>query len=126
MVEKIESIREWAHKRQKTLASLGMCAAALLLAYHVFSGSNGIKVYTQKHAENKALQQELEQLKKENEDLSQRVKALKSDPETIEKEAREQLRYAKPGEVIYVMPEQKQAMPPANATAEKKDAGHRP
>jgi cell division protein FtsB len=31
---------------------------------------------------------------------------LKSDPKAIEKEAREQLRYAKPGEVIYLLPEQ--------------------
>lgn len=119
MIEKFESIRNWAQKRQKTLASVAMFAVALLLAYHVFTGSNGIKVYSQKRAENQVLQQELEQLKKDNDDLSRRVRALKSDPDTIEKEAREQLRYVKPGEVIYIRPEQKQAAPPANATAEK-------
>jgi len=115
----MESGREWARKRQRKIASIAICAAAVLLAYHVFTGSNGIRVYTQKRAENRALQQELDQLKKENEDLTKRVKALKSDPETIEKEAREQLRYAKPGEVIYMMPEQKQVVPP-NATAQQK------
>jgi cell division protein FtsB len=122
VIERLETIREWARERQKTLASIGMCVIALLLAYHVFTGSNGIKVYTQKQSENQALQRELDDLKKENDDLSRRVKALKSDPGTIEKEAREQLRYAKPGEVIYVMPEQKQARPPANATAERQNS----
>jgi cell division protein FtsB len=96
-----------------------------LLAYHVFAGTNGIRVYFQKKAENRTLQQELDKLKEENEDLNRRVKALKSDPQTIEKEAREQLKYAKPGEVIYVMPEQKAATPPANATAQKEAAPKR-
>ncbi len=42
----------------------------------------------------------------ENRRLDAEIKALKSDPKAIEKEAREQLRYAKPGEVIYLLPEQ--------------------
>lgn len=119
MMERVESAREWARTRQRTIASVVICVFAVFLAYHVFTGSNGIHVYTQKRVENRALQQELEQLRKENEDLTQRVKALKSDPETIEKEAREQLRYAKPGEVIFTLPEQKPTVPP-NATAQQK------
>ena len=96
-----------------------MCVLALLIGYHVLSGSNGIKVYLKKRAENKALHEEIEKLQHENDGLSQRVKALKTDPQTIEKEAREQLKYARPGEVIYVAPQQKPAVPPANATAKK-------
>ncbi len=103
-----------------------MILIAVLLAYHVFAGTNGIGVYFKKQDENRALQQELDQLRKENEDLNHRVKALKSDPQTIEKEAREQLKYAKPGEVIYVMPEQKAAAPPANATAQKEATPKKP
>lgn len=118
-VERVESVREWVRLRQKTLASAAMILIAVLLAYHVFAGTNGISVYFKKKAENRTLQQELDQLRKESEDLNRRVKALRSDPQTIEKEAREQLKYAKPGEVIYVMPEPKPPMPPANATAQK-------
>lgn len=115
-----ESAREWAQKRRRTLASVAMCLAAVLLAYHVFTGSNGIKAYFHKRAENRALQQEIEKLKAENDDLAKRVRSLKSDPQTIEKEAREQLKYARPGEVIYVLPEQKQiATPPATAQQKK-------
>lgn len=119
MTKRVESAIEWARTRQRTIASVAICAIAVFLAYHVFTGSNGIQVYTQKRSENRALQQELDQLKKENEDLTQRVRALKSDPGTIEKEAREQLRYAKPGEIVFTLPEQKQAIPP-NATAQQK------
>jgi cell division protein FtsB len=98
-----------------------MCLLALLLAYHVFSGSNGIKMYVQKKKENRGLQQDIEQLRRENDELADSVRSLKSNPQTIEKEAREQLKYAKPGEVIYVLPEQA-SKPPANATAQQHDA----
>jgi cell division protein FtsB len=52
--------------------------------------------------------------------LDAEIKALKSDPKAIEKEAREQLRYAKPGEVIYLLPEQRgpQTAPPPPQSAQ--------
>jgi cell division protein FtsB len=126
VAEKLEDVREQARRRQKTLASVAMIVIAVLLAYHVFAGTNGISVFFKKRAENQALQQELDQLRKENEELNGRVKALKSDPKTIEKEAREQLKYAKPGEVVFVRPDQKPATPPANATAQKEPAPKKP
>jgi cell division protein FtsB len=52
------------------------------------------------------LQQEIERLDKDKQRMDLEIQALKSDPRAIEKEAREQLRYAKPGEVIYLLPEQ--------------------
>lgn len=125
-IEKFEDVKEQARRRKKMLASGAMVLVAALLAYHIFAGTNGINVYFKKKAENKALQQDLDQLRQENEDLNRRVKALKSDPQTIEKEAREQLKYAKPGEVIYVMPEQKKLAPPPNATAKKDAAPRKP
>ena len=62
--------------------------------------------YRQKKAEYQKLQQDLKRMDEENRRLDAEIKALKSDPKAIEKEAREQLRYAKPGEVIYLLPEQ--------------------
>jgi len=120
MIERAEQIREWVRRRQKTLASVGICLMASVMAYHVFTANNGIKVYFHKRTENRALQKEIEQLKSENEQLGKRVSALKSDPQTIEKEAREQLKYAKPGEVVYITPDPPQAQVPASATAQKK------
>ena len=40
--------------------------------------------------------------------MRQQVQRLQSDPEAIEREAREKLHYAKPGEVIVAMPAQPQ------------------
>ena len=51
----------------------------------------------------------MRQLQQENEALERRVRALQqADPRVIEREAREQLRYAKPGEVVLVLPEERQ------------------
>ena len=67
------------------------------------------------------LQGELQKLNSENAALQKDVKALKSDKSAIEREAREQLHYTRPGEVVYVMPQAKApgGNPPAINTAEK-------
>jgi cell division protein FtsB len=68
-------------------------------------GANGMVVYRQKKAEYQSLQKEIDSLQKENDRYTQQVKSLQQpDPNTIEKEAREQLHYARPGEVVYVAP----------------------
>ena len=105
--------------RRKIATGAVLCLAALV-AYHAIFGENGMVVYEKKRAELKTVNAEVERYEQENQKLSDQIKALKSDPKAIEKEAREQLRYARPGEVIYLLPGQKRTdTPPANATAEK-------
>ena len=82
-------------------------------------GPNGMVVYRQKKAEYQVLQKEVENLQKENDSATDEVKALKEDPKTIEKEAREQLHYAKPGEVIYVAPAPAPQQHPTTNSARK-------
>jgi len=111
-------LREFAEKlvQWRTLlatAVIGVVAAFLFA--HVLAGNNGWVSYRQKQAEYQKLQQEVLRIDEENKRLDEEIKRLKSDPKAIEKEAREQLRYAKPGEVIYLMPEprgQQPAQPP--------------
>jgi cell division protein FtsB len=79
-------------------------ALALLVTWHVIYGRHGVSVWQQKRAEDRALQQEIKSLQQENEQMRQQVQRLQSDPEEIEREAREKLHYAKPGEVIVSMP----------------------
>jgi cell division protein FtsB len=86
---------------------------ALLLTWHVIHGQHGLSVWMQKRAEDRALQQEIKDLQQENAQMRQQVQRLNSDPEAIEREAREKLHYAKPGEVIYALQPQGQAQPPA-------------
>ncbi len=47
--------------------------------------------------------------------MRQQIDHLNSDPDAIEREAREKLHYAKPGEVIYTLPDQPQAQQPPQA-----------
>ena len=111
---------EWFYGSRRKLATLAVALLALQVAWHVIFGANGAVVYQQKRTELHKLQQESWQVQQENQQLQQRIQDLKSDPKTIEKEAREQLRYARPGEVIYTVPGPPAPQPPANATAQKR------
>jgi cell division protein FtsB len=84
---------------------------ALLVTWHVIHGQHGLSVWEQKRAEDRALQREIQQLQQENAEMRKQVERLQSDPDAIEREAREKLHYAKPGEVIYVLPEKPQTQP---------------
>ena len=50
------------------------------------------------------MDRQIKALQQQNGGMEQEIKALKNDPKTIEKEARERLRYARPGEVVYTLP----------------------
>ena len=92
---------------------------AIWLFFHVVLGANGMVVYRQKRAEYQSLHQEIDSLQKENDRYTEHVKALQSDPKTIEKEAREQLHYTRPGEVVYVAPAPPPPQPAPSAAARK-------
>jgi cell division protein FtsB len=82
-------------------------AAALLalgLGYHVVFGQNGLTVYQQKRQDAQTLERQLHSLQKENDQLKGHVERLQNDPNAIEHQAREELHYTRPGEVIYTLP----------------------
>jgi len=114
----IGRISDWFYRTRRKLATGAIFALAVLLGLHVVFGANGFLAYQKKRAEYRALEKDVEKVQKENDELAQRINALKSDPATIEKEAREQLRYARPGEVIYTYPNPPQR--PAPPVAAKK------
>jgi len=92
---------------------------ASLLFVHVMLGANGMIVYKQKRMEYESLQRRIVQEKKENELYAQKIQGLKTDEKAIEKEAREQLRYLRPGEYVYVPAAAANPAPPANHSAKK-------
>ena len=101
---------------RRRLGTVAAFAVALLLAWHVVNGRNGLTSWQKKRVENKSLAIEVEQLTQENARLAQHVDRLRSDPGAIEHEARERLHYARPNEIIYALPEtQKTAKAPATA-----------
>ena len=99
-----ERILEAAARVWRPAGSVLAVALALLLTWHVVSGKHGLSVWQQKRGEDKQLRNEIDVLQQENARLRERIEKLKSDPHAIEREAREKLHYAKPGEVIYTLP----------------------
>ena len=82
-------------------------AAALLalgMGYHVIFGQNGLTVYQQKRQDAQTLDRQLHSLQRENDLLKGHVDRLQNDPNAIEHQARQELHYARPGEVIYTLP----------------------
>jgi cell division protein FtsB len=77
---------------------------ALSMGYHVIFGQNGLTVYQQKRQDTQSLEHQLHSLQRENDLLKGHVERLKSDPNAIEHQAREELHYTRPGEVIYTLP----------------------
>src|SRR5262245_38996271 len=105
----LSQIRFWFHKSRRKLATAGVGVLILLLAYHVIFGANGALVYAGKRAEYQGLDKEIQQLQQDNERLNQNIHRLKTDPQMIEKEAREQLKYTRPGEIVFTLPEDQKA-----------------
>jgi cell division protein FtsB len=90
-------------RRKAATAAAGLLA--LGVGYHVICGANGLTAYEQKRHDTQRLNQEMQQLQHENDLLTDHVARLQSDSNAIEQQAREQLRYTRPGEVIYALPD---------------------
>ena len=89
---------------RRRVATVAASVLAVALGYHVVFGQNGLTAYQQKRHDARLLQQQLEHLKEENEGLQGHVQRLEDDPGAIEHQAREELHYARPGEVIVALP----------------------
>jgi cell division protein FtsB len=102
--QSLHSTLERMSAGRRRTATLTAAALALGVGYHVIFGANGLFVYRNKRQETKLLNRQMMELTHENEQLRGHVQRLQSDPGAIEHQAREQLHYARPGEVIYTLP----------------------
>jgi cell division protein FtsB len=102
---------------RRRIATVAVIVLAASLFVHVMFGANGMVVYKQKRAEYQELHKQIVRVQEDNDRYTQQIQGLKTDQTAIEKEAREQLGYAKPGEYVYVPP--KPAPVPANHSAKK-------
>src|SRR4029077_13539584 len=110
-------LRIYALRRR--VATAAVFALTFWLFVHITFGANGMVVYRQKRAEHKELEKQIEQLHQENGRYGQRIQALKSDQSAIEKEACEQLHYARPGEYVVISPAAQNRPLPTNHSAKK-------
>jgi cell division protein FtsB len=114
-VERTRPVWSWFALEWRRLGTAGALILIAILLLHAMFGANGMVVYRQKRSEMQSLQSEVDRLQKENDLHADQIRSLKSDPAAIEKEAREQLRYVKPGEYIYVSPDASQKPPSGRA-----------
>ena len=89
---------------RRKVATVAAAVLAVGVGYHVIAGANGLTAFERKRQETRRLNQEMVELQRENDRLKDHVQRLQSDPNAIEQQAREELRYTKPGEVIYTLP----------------------
>ena len=94
----------------RKVATVAAAGLAIAVGYHVVFGQNGLTAYQQKSHDTRILDDQLKSLQRENGLLKGHVERLQNDPNAIEHQAREELHYTRPGEVIYTLP----APPPSN------------
>jgi len=118
-IERVRPAAMRVYGLRRRIATIAVTVLAASLFVHVMFGANGMIVYKQKRAEYEALRNQIVQVQQENDTYTRKIQGLKSDQKAIEKEAREQLGYAKPGEYVYVAPTAAKPAMPANHTAKK-------
>lgn len=94
-------LRRLGWRKVATVVAAGLTVS---MAYHVMFGPNGLTVYQNKRESSRDLQRQSISLTRENEVLKGHIARLESDPDAIEHQAREELHYTRPGEVIYTLP----------------------
>ena len=104
-VEQTRPVWSWIAAEWRRVGTVAVLLLTLGVVLHAMFGANGMVVYQQKRAERQTLWNEVERLQKENDQYVERIKALKTDHRAIEREAREQLHYTRPGEYVYVAPD---------------------
>ncbi len=97
--------------RRFLLIVIGLGLFALVV--HAVFGERGYLGLRSQRGVYERLKQEVRTLEEENQQLKEEIKALKSDPRAVERVAREELKMAKPGEVVITLPEKKHHPPEA-------------
>jgi len=99
---------------RRRAATMAVAALALVMAYGVVFGHNGLTAFARKREEARSLQVQMQQLEKENDRLTEHVDHLQNDPAAIEHQAREDLKLTRAGEVIITVPSARAKSQPAS------------
>ena len=100
-------VRRWMRQmfeQRRRFATVAAAALALGVGYHVVFGQNGLIAFDKKKQDARALARQLDELQQDNDALQGHVDRLQHDPGAIEHQAREELHYTRPGEVIVTLP----------------------
>jgi cell division protein FtsB len=92
-----------AYLRKNARQILGLALFALLV--HDVFGPHGFIAMRRTQKEIELVREQIGKLNNENKSLSGQVNSLKTDPKAIERIAREEMGLARPGEIIYKLPD---------------------
>jgi cell division protein FtsB len=96
---------------RRKAATVLFVGLSVFLGFYAIFGHDGLVAYQQKQHQAQQLHQQILDLQKQNDRLALHDQRLKTDRDTIEYEAREQMHYTRPGEVIYTLPQAPTATP---------------
>lgn len=99
----LENTRSFFRRNARYFIAL---AFFLLLLQDIF-GAHGLLAMRREKNKINQVQSDNQKLSQENQDLSQHIQKLKTDPSAIEKIARDRMGLARPGELIFRMPDVK-------------------
>ena len=92
-----------AYLRRNARKILGVAFLALLI--HDIFGPHGVIAMRRTQREIDQIRQQIGKINAENKSLAEQVNALKTDPKAIERIAREEMGLARPGELIFKLPD---------------------
>ncbi len=90
--------------KRRLFLTLSVCAV-LAMAGRALIGDRGLFEVWRKKGTHRKLAAEVETLRQENLALKREIQALRSDPAAIERLAREELGFSRPGEITFVFRE---------------------
>lgn len=97
----LSNIDAYVRKNARQILILALFA---LLVHDIF-GAHGFIAMRRTQKEIDRVREQIGKLNNENKSLSNQVNSLKTDPKAIERIAREEMGLARPGEIIYKLPE---------------------
>jgi cell division protein FtsB len=83
----------------------GLGALLLFVLMNGIFGDNGYLAMRRTRADAEKMRKEIQQLNEENQHLAGDVRALKTDPAAVERVAREDMGLARPGELVFRLPD---------------------
>jgi cell division protein FtsB len=97
----LSNIGAYVRKNARQILILALFA---LLVHDIF-GAHGFIAMRRTQKEIDRVREQIGKLNNENKSLSNQVNSLKTDPKAIERIAREEMGLARPGEIIYKLPD---------------------
>lgn len=102
-IRDISPAQAGAYLRQHMRQILGLALFALLV--HDIFGPHGFIAMRRTQKEIEQIREQIGKMNDQNKSLTDQVNSLKTDPKSIERIAREEMGLARPGELIFKLPD---------------------